>query len=152
MSVSTAMTTLQPAAACCAQETVLAMAQPARARCQTCSRWCQADARQYGLISRCIQRSDSSCGAAHSSLHNLRLLARVTQRCLARVAGPLDTSIRSTRSRRWLPDDVAMLIVAPGGCGVCGCGTERWPQRSIRMAEDVLSSRVLSANTIRSLT
>ena len=56
---------VQPAAGCCARETVLTMAQPVRTRCQTSSRWRQAHARRHGGINRCARCGGASCGAAH---------------------------------------------------------------------------------------
>ena len=90
---------VQPAAGCCARETVLTMAQPVRTRCQTSSRWRQAHARRHGGINRCARCGGASCGAAHGSLCELRLLARLTRCCLVHAAGLLGTSFQTTGSR-----------------------------------------------------
>ena len=120
---------VQPAAGCFASETMLSTVQPICDRYRTCSRRCQSHDRRHRPIMRCIQRSGGSCGAAHSSLRYLRPLARLTRRYLARVTGPLETSTRTTGSRRGQPYDVVVLIVHTGYYGACGRDTARYPHR-----------------------
>ena len=119
MSADEALLALQPAADCCALDTMLATPQPVRDRCWTCSRGRRAHARRHGLICWCIQRSGASCGTAHGSLRHLRLLTRLTRLCLARARGSLGTSIATLEGCHCQCYVVATLI-SPHRANVCG--------------------------------
>jgi hypothetical protein len=89
-SASTVLELLQPAAGCCALETVLAMRQPVHSCCWTCSRCAAAILRRYGPSLQVCRAASRSPPAMHRSHCSDRTLC-------ARMAGSCSISSNTTR-------------------------------------------------------